>query len=1294
MKNIYIKEIEDHYNINLQEIIEDDEVYSKVEFYKNGNKYSLNSKGDVIKLNLKDNNIDNIQLLYFLKDTLTYLNLSGNKLEEIEILEDFNELIFLDLSTNFITDIRSIADLIKIEQLYLDNNRISVLPKLNMPNLYDLMLHSNNIEVITNLKHSLNLYSINISNNKIENINALGKLEKLKVVDLSKNNISDINVLNNLKSLYSINLSSNKINNLSAFSKFESFEILNLENNQVEEITPLKSIAIKELFIGENNIIDLSPLYSSLKTKKIGFLNVNNSPNLLFPTEGIAKRGEEKIVEWLDIMFENIEKCKQKINEIKNKPNSKIISLDIGMMGLTDLSLIPELFELENLEELILSNHYAEYRENGEYWEKVQSKNNFYPNNLSSIPNDIKKLKKLKKLIIGGDWKDGDRWNRWRIIDITPVFSLKELEYLNVSNNKIEKIKVTNRVKLSKLKVIHLNNNEISTFYTLTKYPNLEELYLSNNELTRVTNLANIRTLKTIDLHGNKIESIKPLLNLLKETNINISDAKWEKNTINIKDNPLEEPNYETIYSGKEAVVRYFVSLTDWKTVVNKEIKLVLVGNSEAGKTTLVKYLDAENNLEKKHDATHWMEEKEVTSKHIIDKIKEKCNLRVFDFGGQDYYHDTHHIFFTNNTIYLLLWEESTNNLKLRKLTQTVNGKSKEIETQDYPIMYWLESVKHFIKEESNIKGENIAKYEYNSNLLLIQNKVSKANAIKPQNNMEIKDSFPFVSDFININILEPRRNLVHFDNMLTEIINEMDVVGSNILEYQDTIRKEIKNYNGKPILSLSEFKKYCNEHLPKEIKDGELEDLCSYLKQLGLIFYYKEDPKKNVYIDKNWVLTNMYKILEGLDTLEGEFDNEYIRIAIGLYSKQKNISDNSLIDSLIDLMTRFKIIFHNPKNKKHIAPLYLPKKPLDGVNLFLMEKRIPYRRFEYKGFIHKTIILDFFQKYGKNTLGDEKKFYYWKDGLIIKDIETSQILHIEFNIGNEYGNAYIDIFKLNETDKKNFFVSEVIESIKKINKEFKIDDEDFEEMVTIDGNYYAKIKELILKKQKNIRYISLSNENSIIETNVSNFDKFLPPNNRSFLKKAIISYSKKDLRLIEEFKLSSLGSLIQDELLDEWYCTDLIAGEIWNDEIQNRVHNCDIAFIMISKYSMNTDYIKNKEIKILIDRFNNPNENAKPIIIPIILEPYHWTSKNEKYNLGQFSALPYTAKPVIDFKLRSQAWYIIGECIRIAIENKIDSENLIGKEYWKDYWSIREVGNDVKDLFIRLIEGKLNNDS
>lgn len=1217
MKPVEILTIEKYYNIELLQLTEDERAESKVEFYKNENTFSLNSKNEVVKINLKDNNLVDLDGLLNLQKTVTHLNLAATRIQNIEVLANFKNLIYIDLSTNSIEDINSIIGLKKIEFLYLDNNKISKIPQFDLPNLYELWLYSNEITDITNLKKLFNLTYLNISNNKVKNIDAINNLKNLNHIHLNKNNITDISPLCHFKSFSYLDLSSNEINDITSLSNIETFDKLNLENNQIEDISPLKSIDIKELFIGENYIIDLSPLYSSLKTKKIGFINVNSSPNLLYPIEEVARKGEERIVEWFDMIFENIEKCKQKINDIKNNENVDNTSLDLGMMGLTDLSLIPELFELENLEELILSNHYAKYNEDGQYWEKVESENNFYPNNIYNIPNNIKKLKKLKKLIIGGDWKKDNKWNRWRIKDIAPVFSLKQLEYLNISNNSIEKITVTNRIKLPKLKIIHLNNNKLNTFYTLTKFPNLEELYLSNNELNRVNNLANVESLKTIDLHRNKIKSIHPIIDLLKNTQINISNTKWKKNTINIQDNPLEKPNYETINTGKEAVIRYFESLDDWNTIVNKEIKLILVGNSEVGKSTLVKYLDDEKDLEKTHDATHWMIEKDISSKHIIKKINEKCNLRVFDFGGQDYYHDTHHIFFTNNTVYLLLWEKNTNNVKQRSLIQTVNGSDRNIETQDYPVEYWLESVKHFIKEKSNIIVDNKVNYEYNSNLLLIQNKVNNAEQIIQLNNLKLNSNYPFVYDFINIDILKEKRNLVHFDNLLTEIINEMQVIGSNILEYQDIIRIELEHYDEKAILSLFEFKIYCNSKLRKSISDDELKDLCSYLKQLGLIFYLP--THKKIYLKKKWIFENMYEILDGLLKYNGEFDREYISKTIGLDL------ENQLIDGLLDLMFEFKIVFLNPINKKYIAPLYLPKEPSDGVNLFLLENRIPYRRFEYNGFIHKTIILDFFQKYGEKTISDGKIFYYWKDGLIIKDDETSTILQIKFGIGNGKGNAFIDIFKLNNKDKENFFVNEIIEFIKDINnKFFRLDKKDiddskvaieeyYEEMVTINNVDFVSLR-LLNENAENGKFIFGERkinekkgkvDNTKKDINLSDYKQFI--NNKNMMKKIFISYSKFDDDYKKEF-VKHLITLKDENLIDPFNCDEIDLGEDSHEVIQRKLAECDYMIALVSVDYMNTKYIREFEI-------DKANELEKKII-PIIIKPCDWeTSKLGKHH-------------------------------------------------------------------------------
>lgn len=497
-------------------------------------------------------------------------------------------------------------------------------------------------------------------------------------------------------------------------------------------------------------------------------------------------------------------------------------------------------------------------------------------------------------------------------------------------------------------------------------------------------------------------------------------------------------------------------------------------------------------------------------------------------------------------------------------------------------------------------------------------------------------------------------------------------------------------------IINISLFKERINTFLTKWIigqgksenevhlllfKNNEIISFANFLKEIGLVIYDSKNEKLKdiIVVKQNDFLERVYIIIDETKDNSGsiKFDSEIVK-------------ENSIV---INILVNQNIIFENETKKEYIAPLFLPEKPLNWVNLIIDEK-IPFRRFNFNGFIPKNIILSVFSILSKKEISKED-FYVWKNGLIFNDKVSNQKVMLKFEIKYDLelklNFAYIDLINLSN-NSNGVFIADILNTIKEIIEKECLN---YDEMVTLDGIYYAKISELIDCKEKNIKYIKLFDKDVVKETNVSNFDKYLPENNRSFLKKAIISYSKKDLKLIEEFKLASLGPLIQDELiLNDWYCTDLIAGDVWNEEIQKRVQNCDIAFIMISKHSMNTDYIKAKEIKILIDRFNNPKDGVKPIIIPIILEPYHWTSKNKFYNLGQFSALPYTAKPVVDFKDRNNAWYIIGECIRIAIEKNIASEDLIGKEYWNDYWSSVEVANDVKDLFIRLKEGKLDNNS
>lgn len=945
---------------------------------------------------------------------------------------------------------------------------------------------------------------------------------------------------------------------------------------------------------------------------------------------------------------------------IENNLNTKDKRLDLGNCNLTNLIEVKEIFDNKHIEELILSNEWAEYHDGK--WHKRVSKNERGKNLLGDFPTDIERLTNLKLLISGGDWNDGkEKWNRWNIRNIRPLLSLNKLEHLNLSNNIIEVIPSFQKLKI--LKILHLNNNLITKIDNRTIIDSLQELYLSNNKIRSIAFLKKFPSISTIDMHGNLIEDLTPLKELIQK--INISNTKWELFTINIAQNPLVSPPIEIINIGKEAVLSYFKDMIEGKSYINKDVKLILIGNSEVGKTTLAKYLNDEIELDVSHPPTYWMEEQQLKSKHIITKIKGKCNINLFDFGGHDYFHDTHHLFFGKNTVYLLLWNEDTNNLNIRTTKmQNLDGNIEEVETQDYPIKYWLDSIKYYTKEKEaeNFDFEIEKNAEYTTHVILIQNKVEELNQINHLNNKEIINNYPFVNDFINLSLI-PKRNVEHLDSLITETLNATEILGVKLPKYYGIIKKNIAKYNEKPIISIDEFQKYCTSLLSEPINNKQAIYLANYLNQIGTILYKPSiENKEKVYVNKKWIIEKIHLILKGLVELNGEFDDKYLK-------KVLDKNDIKMSKDIIALMKEFKIIFEHPDSEKYIAPLYLPSEPIQAVKLFLDSNITPYRKIQYTGFIHKNVVLDLFQKYGKLVIKENSSkdsFYYWRNGLIIKDLNSTDIIMVRFNLGDNNGNASIDILKLNNATSTDF-ADEIVKYFHKINDGYET-----EEMVSENGSEYIPLSVIHDNEEKknwtftyNSKYYKLGD-----------FKMHLTTTNK--MKKIFISYSKQDLSLVNKFT-DHLSALKQDGKVSSWYCTELKAATEWDSEINNHFEESDIVCFMISPNFMRTQYIHEHEIA---KAFKRKEKDSKFKIIPIILDFCRWST--EINDLSKFTALPYTAKPVVDFDNQNMAWYIIEECLRLIIEDDFDNT---GETLYEN----KGLPQDILKIYQRIIDGKVD---
>lgn len=1176
-----ILELEKKFSIIIENTID----INKIENYESFNLFYVNENYQIIGLKLYRNffteipdlsSFHHLEILNLGSNKITEINkldkltklkklyLGANFISNINNLDHLTDLKYLDLEINQILEIENLDNLIKLETLSLHNNKITKIKNLEyLTSLKELYLSSNQIEDIV-FKNELPLLEyLNLDNNLLKEVTEIGKLINLEILIISGNKIENLKGLENLKKIRELNLGSNNIENIEQLKNFNHLDFINLYNNKVKDITPLKNISINELYIGGNLIIDISSLYFSLKSKKIVSINVNDNQNLRYPNEEIASKGTGSIIKWFDDI---INRCNQKIEKADE-------ILDLGMMGLTDLSLIPNLFKLENLEELVLSNVWAEYDHVTNEWNPVPSKNSFYVNNICNIPDEIKNLKNLKKLIIGGDWKKGNQWNRWRINDCSFINKLDKIEYVNLSNNSIETFKITK--ELNHLKTIHINNNNIKSI-SLSRARNLEYLFASNNKIENLNFLVKSLSLKALDLHSNIIKDLSPVKVLIEK--IGIVNSQWEYDTISIAKNNLENPGIEVIDRGKEEVIKMMKINYGVKTFKNNELKLILVGNSETGKTTLTKYLANDPKYKEKHSFTLWMDILKINYGNV--------KINIFDFGGHEYFHDTHHIFFSKNSIYFLLWNKSTDEYRIRELNQIDENKNPiKLQTIDYPLSYWIDSINHFIKEKDTdnfsdemkkILRDNYNSIEYQSSTLIIQNKVNNREDQKFLNQYDLLEKYSFIFNFINIDI-HNEKNISLLDENLGEMISKIgDLSGGRYPLYYRKIKENIeqfKSYLNKKVINFNEFKRLCQSFKRELTSDDEYIRIAAFLKDIGLILMSQD--KSIFYLDLNFVSRQIVKIYDGLQNISGSLTESEI--------KAKNIDE---YENVIKLILDYNLAFELNKNgeKNYIFPLYLPKEPNKLVELLLRENSKIYKRIQYEGFMHKGIILHIFSEYSNKIVTEQidKNTYFWKNGLIVK--ENNDLVLIKFFEGNESNNAFIDLYNFGEDE---VFVKTINDKVIELNK---INNYKIEEYVTNDGANFIPLK--LINTNEEVNSIIIYNDKKY---NLNNFTKYFK--NKKLMKKVFISYSHSDS---EDFNrlLTFLKPLEKSGKISIWQDLKLKAGTLVTDEILKKLEDSDIVIMLISQDFISSDFIFDNELPKAMKK----KLQSSGSIIPVVL--------------------------------------------------------------------------------------------
>jgi small GTP-binding protein len=279
---------------------------------------------------------------------------------------------------------------------------------------------------------------------------------------------------------------------------------------------------------------------------------------------------------------------------------------------------------------------------------------------LETLPAEIGKLKNLTTLILS---------------------KLKNLTTLDLSYNKLETLP-SEIVELKNLTTLYLSGNQLTSLPAeIGKLKNLTALYLSNNQLTSLpAEIGKLKNLTVLNISVNKlttlpveIAELKNLtklylsVNLLtslpaeigKLKNLTVLNISWNQLTtlpaeiVELKNLTkldlygifFKFPPQDIANKGIEAIRSYFRSLEGERRALN-EVKVLLVGDGGAGKTSVVKQVLSEE-FDKHEPQTHGINLRDWKEGDII--------IHSWDFGGQEIMHATHQFFLSKRSLYILV---------------------------------------------------------------------------------------------------------------------------------------------------------------------------------------------------------------------------------------------------------------------------------------------------------------------------------------------------------------------------------------------------------------------------------------------------------------------------------------------------------------------------------------------------------------------------------------------------------------------------------------------------------------
>ncbi len=590
-----------------------------------------------------------------------------------------------------------------------------------------------------------------------------------------------------------------------------------------------------------------------------------------------------------------------------------------------------------------------------------------------------------------------------QVADIQPLAKLYLIKYLDLTQTRVANIQLL--ANLSQIQELVLAGTQVADIQPLANLNQIQDLYLSYTQVADIQPLANLSQIKYLDLNNTLVADIQPLANLshiqkLYLSRTQVADIHTIKSQIekglylSIQNCPLTNPPIEIARKGNQAILNFWREVEEENTIPATEIKLFLLGNTTAGKSTLAHILTKGEYPPKEFHSTFGA------------KIDEKWNfgnttVHIWDFGGQEYFHATHQVLLNGNAIYIVVVDPEHNQDAFLETTVWHFG-------DQFPRTELLEHFHHrYWLEQIHAKDPH-------AHVLLLWNKVKDAShcgwlRINDEDAALFNDTRPLECFPCDLQLAFQEKD--RFWTRKWEDIH--DALGKAIqqklekaivLSYWPTLQEVFaERAESRLWMPLDEFRQLCQA----PGKQRDIDNIIVYLRDMtGRILYFdRPELAGKVFLNPQHINTLIYAVLsrQVIDN-HGTFTKEHAQSQVQKAFQEidalkgyRGDSNANIANDLLLIMQEFELIFETEKGSgRFVAPQYLTAEQPKTVKAAADFARLaPGFALRFAHYIPRHIVPRFIAAKGLLAVED----YYWKHGIIFREDGAHAMLWVDYAV-------------------------------------------------------------------------------------------------------------------------------------------------------------------------------------------------------------------------------------------------------------------------------------------------------